>query len=235
MNSDFCPNYLEHHGIFGMSWGVQNGPPYPLDSKEHAKVIKKGQDRAKNFIKDMKASHAAKKRAKKRQESLAKARAARAEKRKREAYERKLDEDKERVLNSGTATELARYKGRLTNKELQDSLQRLENEAKLLAKAKEEGKKPDKTKEFFDKLEKVTKYAKAGVDAYDTFAEIYNALAEPSKPIKKIKGGNNNEKKDNNNNNNNGVSKGDIENLLNKYQKALKQQEQQEKKKKQNS
>lgn len=25
--------YLEHHGIKGRKWGVQNGPPYPLDQK----------------------------------------------------------------------------------------------------------------------------------------------------------------------------------------------------------
>lgn len=32
---------LAHHGIKGQQWGVQNGPPYPLDPKEHAKVVKK--------------------------------------------------------------------------------------------------------------------------------------------------------------------------------------------------
>ena len=26
--------YLEHHGIKGQSWGVRNGPPYPLDSSK---------------------------------------------------------------------------------------------------------------------------------------------------------------------------------------------------------
>ncbi len=31
-------NYLAHHGIQGQSWGVRNGPPYPLDS---AKLTKK--------------------------------------------------------------------------------------------------------------------------------------------------------------------------------------------------
>lgn len=32
---------LSHHGIKGMSWGVQNGPPYPLNSEKHAKVLEK--------------------------------------------------------------------------------------------------------------------------------------------------------------------------------------------------
>lgn len=32
-------NFLQHHGIKGQSWGVQNGPPYPLSKDKHDKVI----------------------------------------------------------------------------------------------------------------------------------------------------------------------------------------------------
>lgn len=31
---------LSHHGIKGQSWGVKNGPPYPLDKKTHNQVVK---------------------------------------------------------------------------------------------------------------------------------------------------------------------------------------------------
>lgn len=35
-------DYLMHHGIKGQSWGVQNGPPYPLDPyKDYTKAEKK--------------------------------------------------------------------------------------------------------------------------------------------------------------------------------------------------
>lgn len=30
---------LYHHGIKNQQWGVRNGPPYPLDSETHAKVV----------------------------------------------------------------------------------------------------------------------------------------------------------------------------------------------------
>lgn len=32
-------SYLEHHGIQGQKWGVQNGPPYPLDTETHKEVV----------------------------------------------------------------------------------------------------------------------------------------------------------------------------------------------------
>ena len=39
-------NYLIHHGIKGQSWGVRNGPPYPLNAQTHNKVVK-GQTKGK--------------------------------------------------------------------------------------------------------------------------------------------------------------------------------------------
>ena len=33
--------YLAHHGIMGMKWGIRNGPPYPLDFRDHSAVEKK--------------------------------------------------------------------------------------------------------------------------------------------------------------------------------------------------
>ena len=31
-----------HHGIKGQQWGVQHGPPYPIDAETHRTIIKKG-------------------------------------------------------------------------------------------------------------------------------------------------------------------------------------------------
>ena len=44
--------YLCHHGIKGQSWGVRNGPPYPLDKETHDKVESKSS--VGQFLKDHK-------------------------------------------------------------------------------------------------------------------------------------------------------------------------------------
>lgn len=41
------PNELYHHGIKGQSWGVMNGPPYPLDGSTHNKVVKRSKEERK--------------------------------------------------------------------------------------------------------------------------------------------------------------------------------------------
>lgn len=44
-------NYLIHHGIKGQSWGVRNGPPYPLGSEDHnARERKAGWESSLNKI-----------------------------------------------------------------------------------------------------------------------------------------------------------------------------------------
>ena len=41
MRNDFEDNYLMHHGIPKMKWGVRNGPPYPLKPSDYSAAEKK--------------------------------------------------------------------------------------------------------------------------------------------------------------------------------------------------
>jgi len=57
MNDSFYGSgdyYLEHHGILGMKWGKQNGPPYPLSDAKHDKVIEKAKKRKNKIANDAK-------------------------------------------------------------------------------------------------------------------------------------------------------------------------------------
>lgn len=105
--------------------------------------------------------------------------------RRRMEEERKLREfeaDKERVLREGTATEVLKYQGKLTNKELSDAADRLRLENQLSGYSEKE------VKTALDKLKKLQSYtnvgaalAKDGVDLYNSFASIYNATSEGKK------------------------------------------------------
>ena len=37
MYDERVDDFLAHHGIQGMKWGVSNGPPYPLSDAKHDK------------------------------------------------------------------------------------------------------------------------------------------------------------------------------------------------------
>lgn len=111
-----------------------------------------------------------------------------------EAAERKRqhDEDKERVLRQGSASEVLKYKGELTNQELQNAVSRirLENDLKSMSSAE--------IKTNVEKFDKIMKNVKTGTDwirtatdAYNTLAAIYNATPEgQKKPLSYVgKGG----------------------------------------------
>ena len=53
-------NYLEHHGVKFMKWGVKNGPPYPLEG-EGKKSFRQQVKEAKDKIKESKATKRRKK------------------------------------------------------------------------------------------------------------------------------------------------------------------------------
>lgn len=124
----------------------------------------------------------------------------RQQKEKAELQKRKIDEekqkeqmekDKERVLRSGTSSEVMRYQGQLTNKELQEAADRIRLEKQLNGYTQQE------IKTALDKIKKIQSYtnvgsalAKDGIELWNSFAAIYNATPEGRKsPLTLVKKG----------------------------------------------
>ena len=145
---------LYHHGRLGQSWGVRNGPPYPLSRSTVSEAYGK-----KRGIGGLVESRKQKK----------------AEKAEREEQERKkrLAEDKERVLREGTATELLPYLSELSSQELSDAIKRIKwtNEINELS-LKELNKGWDSVNSVMKKVGNVKDWTKIGLEFYKTIDEI---------------------------------------------------------------
>ena len=99
-----------------------------------------------------------------------------------EEKKRQLEADKERVLREGSATEVMRYQGQLTNQELQSAFTRLNLESQLRNLSQKEIRSTmDKIDGIMRNVKTGTEWAKIGTDTYNTIAAIYNATPEGQK------------------------------------------------------
>ena len=106
-----------------------------------------------------------------------------------EREKRRLEADKERVLRKGSAAEVMRYQGLLTNKELQDVYNRLDWESKIRGLSKKEIEtNMEKVDRLMKNVQTGTNWLKISSDTYNTIAAIYNATDEgKKKPLTFIK------------------------------------------------
>lgn len=180
MRNDFESNYLAHHGILGQRWGHKNGPPYPLDASDHSASEKKA-----GWRKSLSTAIKDHKKKKQRQKALAKARVARTENLKKEAERQKYEEEKEKALKSGKASEILKYKGDLTNEQLQRAVGRLDWERRLNEiSAKEVQTGWDKMDDIMNKVGKVTDYVNKGINAYNAIDRVRKIFDDREKEQK---------------------------------------------------
>ena len=185
MRNDFESNYLAHFQRLGAHWGEKNGPPYPLDRDQLTpeQVRKaKGKFSLSKLAKDHK-----------RKKNLKKARKVRAKNIKEQKKEAKLvkkqlkedkkfAKEKDKILKSGDAKEILKYKDKLSDQEFSNALNRVRNDIALreiVAKSEKSGF--DKIDDIMNTAGKVTDWAQKGVKGYNTFAEIYNSVKAHSK------------------------------------------------------
>lgn len=184
-------DYLEHHGVHGMHWGVRKAAWYPIAAFKAAKA------KAGDKIKSIKANHDKKVRARKRVKNLEKARKARAEvlaqQKKDEELKRKFDEDKEKTLRTGTPADIIKLSPHLSTKELQDAVTRnqaMENlksaEKRRLAEIEEAEyqKKWSKVNSMIATARKFSEVASAGLDAYDKVQTVMDIVTGEDKKSK---------------------------------------------------
>jgi hypothetical protein len=198
MRNDFKSDYLTHSGILGMKWGIRRyqNPDGSLteEGRQHYGV---GPAREKEgLVSSIKRKSAEKKTAKQRKAALDKARAAKAAKAKQEKLAKEYEENKQKVLKSGKASEVAKYKGQMSNQELSEALNRIRWEKELDKMSSSE------IESGFDKIEKTMAKAKAvgnwantAMDLYDTYATFYN-WQHPESKMRYMKKGNEKKKKD---------------------------------------
>lgn len=170
---------LYHHGILGMKWGIRRYQPYPKgysgSGKEVGEAKKVKQRGISGYLARRKEKKEAVKKQKLQTENLAKARQAAFDK-------RNYEKDKARVLREGTATEVLKYKGDLTNQQLNDALNRIRMTDQLSEISRKE------LDEKFNKIDRAMKKAKTVNDWISTGLAIGGNLDQISKALDKASG-----------------------------------------------
>ena len=167
-------NSLQHYGVLGMRWGVRRYQN--ADGSLTSAGKRKAKQLAKEEAKETKAATKATKTAA--EEQARKDKAAADEKAKKDAYEAA----KKKAIDSGTAGEILKYKGELTNTELQAAVTRLNFEKRLselkAADEKSVKTKLDQVEEVMGKVNRLNDVTKKGIDAWNTIAKINNSISD---------------------------------------------------------
>lgn len=150
-------NELYHYGVKNMRWGIQNGPPYPLNAKGKAALKKQGE----------KPLNAKKESRKKSRVEKAKAKA------KLKAEKKKLAEEKRRKAILNDPSKLYKNRKQFTKEEIDEAMKQFEWEKKLKQLSVDDIRLgSEKAKYYLD-------YAGKIVGGYNLFAQVYNAFRDP--------------------------------------------------------
>lgn len=117
---------------------------------------------------------------KRRLKNLEKARQAKTDK-------KSLEDEKKKAMETGSASDVLKFKGKYTPAEMQYITTRLNWERSMKdLQSKEISSGKSKADSVMEKVGKATNYANTGIKAYNTFANIYNAFNKKEVSLPKI-------------------------------------------------
>ena len=156
-------NYLAHHGIPGQSWGVRNGPPYPLTAQKVAKVKKALAKRKKEKAAEKEKAR----RIAKRKATIAKA----------EKQVRDHEKLKEHIRRK--PRDFYKYRDMLTKEEAKELIDQIEWDRKIADIKFDEYKRfNSRMKELSGTITTAASMLNQGVSLYNNTALIYNAMLD---------------------------------------------------------
>ena len=187
-------NDIEHHGVLGMKWGIRRYQPYsliPRKSGKNGKLIGDAKKKAKSSNKPVVSKTASSKKVvdvkKSRNQKSAEAKA-KAEQEAKTARQRKESLDK--LIKTGDAKSIYERRSEMTQKQLQDAVNRLNTEKQLRAIVAEQNPSKlnsniKKLSDIMDQVNKVNTAVNTGVNAYKTIKSIQKMTKDSSSNQKK--------------------------------------------------